>query len=163
MKETRAILFVFEGESIPENYAISIGQNLGLVCDAAKVTNFIFSAQDIAKCIVSREVPELTGKSASIKQEEKTPEDEAVIYIGTIMQDALTAPFDAQVFASQIIRKVNETKANFVPEVHKQFMNALFILSQENLVVSKTLMKKYHFSQEKLTTIKKTYNFLTKF
>lgn len=160
-KETRAILLIYTGDQISQETIETIAAVIGAQCDTERIDNFVYSAEEIAAAIMQ-------GKRADVatvkpKTQQLTPEDEAVVFIGNVMKDALEAPFDGYNLFKELMLKIDELRNSENTEMRKQFMNALFILSQENLVISKSLMKKYHFSQEKLMTIKKTYNFVTKF
>lgn len=165
-KETRAVLIIFDGTELPNTVIDTIAKHIANIADAEKVDTFIYSAKEIASIIINN-VGKPENASIEPKPIERTPEDQAIIFIGTIMKDALEAPYDGYVLFKALVNKIDELRNDLITqtgkEAYDQFMNALFILSQENLVVSKSLMKKYHFSQEKIATIKKTYNFVTKF
>lgn len=165
-KETRAVLIIFDGTELPTTAIDTIANHIANIANTEKVDTFIYSAKEIASAIMSN-VEKTEVASIEPKREERTPEDQAIIFIGTVMKDALEAPYDGYVLFKALINKIDELRNDLITssgkKAYDQFMNALFILSQENLVVSKSLMKKYHFSQEKITTIKKTYNFVTKF
>lgn len=163
-RETRAILFLFEGEQIPRSTISRIGAEIGAACNTENAKAFVFSAQEIAELMLrSNGVMIHANVETSEPQQEKTPEEEAIVYIGEIMETELRAPFNANEFVTALIKKIGEIRASFDPEVNQRFMNAMFILSGENLCISKSLMKKYKFSQEKINAIKQTYNFLAKF
>ena len=165
-KETRAVLIIFDGTELPATAIDTIANHIANIANTEKVDTFTYSAKEIAAAIMSN-VGKIEVASVEQKREERTPEDQAIIFIGTIMKDALEAPFDGYVLFKALVNKIDELRNGLITtagkEAYDQFMNALFILSQENLVISKSLMKKYHFSQEKIATIKKTYNFVTKF
>ena len=163
-RETRAILFLFEGEQISRSTISRIGAEIGTVCNTEDVKAFVFSAQEIAELVLRNNgVMIHANVETSEPQQEKTPEEEALIYIGTIMETELKAPFNANTFVTALVKKIGEIRTSFDPEVNKRFMNAMFILSGDNLCISKSLMKKYRFSQEKINAIRQTYNFLAKF
>lgn len=155
--ETKAILLIFNGSAITEACLQQLGKVLAEYCNASTdVDTFVYNAKDIANAIVKKE-----GTGVIIKKEEPTPIEASIIYLGNILEEALTAPFNSIELASAITDKVIKLKG-VNEEQHRRFMNALFILSQEDLIVSKSLMRKYHFSQEKLLVFKKVYNLLTK-
>ena len=163
-RETRAILFLFEGEQIPKSTIGRIGAEIGTACNAENVKAFVFCSEEIAKLVLRNNGVIMHANIETPEpQQEKTPEEEAIVYIGEIMETELKAPFNANEFVTALVKKIGEIRTSFGPEVNQRFMNAMFILSGENLCISKNLMKKYKFSQEKINAIKQTYNFLTKF
>lgn len=159
-KETRAIVLIFEGTEVSAETLDVIAAAIGAQCNTMTVDNFVYSSKEIADAIMRSDL-KCSGIAASPAVETvKTPEDEAVIYIGTVMKEDLQKPFNKYTLSRAIIDKIN----SYVPgsEDATRFVNALFILSQENLEVSRNLMKKYHFSIEKIAVFKKMYNALVK-
>lgn len=151
------IVFTYEGEEPDRATAGRMAANLPT--DSANI--FVFSNKEIADMLAEAIVKK--GVVANQPCEETTPEDNAVIYIGTVMEQALKEPFDGYKLFRAVLNKVDEFKCHFSEEEHKKLINALFILSQEDLEISRTLLRKYHFSQEKLLIMKKVYNFITSF
>ncbi len=119
---------------------------------------FDYNATDVAK-IVSKDALE---KSSVKMPEDLTPEDHAVTYIGTIMRNEL-ANYNTNNFISSLITRINEASVHPENEDSRKFMNALFILSKEHLVVSKRVLAKYHMTQQKLDVIRRTYHFSSSF
>jgi hypothetical protein len=157
-KETQAVLLIFDGTEVDKATIVAITNALAECCGTAKVNTFVYSAKEIADMII-RNVG--TAKTINLQSvDELSPEDNAIIYIGTVMKDALEAPYNNYNLFRALMKKIDELSTDH--EERKRFMNALFILSQENLEVSRALMRKYHLSQEKIATIRNTYNFFTK-
>lgn len=159
-KETRAIVLIFEGTEVSAETLDVIAAAIAAQCNTMTVDNFVYSSKEIADAIMRSDL-KYSGIAASPAVETvKTPEDEAIIYIGTVMKEDLQKPFNKYTLSRAIIDKIN----SYVPgsENATRFVNALFILSQENLEVSRNLMKKYHFSVEKIAVFKKMYNALVK-
>lgn len=156
-KQIQAIVFIYEGEEVDQ---VTIGR-MGANLPADSANSFTFSYKEIVEMLVKAAIK----KEVAVNQpcEETTPEDNAVIYIGTVMEQALKEPFDGYKLFRAVMNKVDEFKSHFSEEEHKKLINALFILSQEDLEVSRALLRKYHFSQEKLLIMKKVYNFITSF
>lgn len=167
-KQTRAIVIIFNGEEpSSEHFALITQFLVNHVNATGETNNFTFDAKDIAKFVLgSLKTGHIVDVSSDGSKTEKTPEEEAIIYVGTIMAEDLKKPFNGYELFSTLVNKMTELRTSAQlggagAEAHKQFMNALFILSQENLVISNSLMRKYHFSSEKIATIKKVYNFVT--
>jgi hypothetical protein len=96
-----------------------------------------------------------------MKDEDRSPEDQAIIYLGTVLKGVLEAPFKEYDLMLGLVMYIQKVKEIGSEEENRKLMNAFFILSRENLVVSESLMKKYHFTPRKISTIRKVYNFVT--
>ena len=166
MINNQAIVFLFAGDDPTPALLSEAGGMLAKFCHAeGKMDVRVFSAEDLSKLAVVNTMCTATKERAQAKTVplEKTPEEEAMIYLGTTMSTALEAPFNEYNLMMALTLQIEKTRSMSDPEPHKRLMNALFILSQENLVISKSLMEKYHFSVKKIATIKKVYNFVTKY
>lgn len=150
----KALVFLYTGQSIPENLQVAIATNLAKATDAKGIEIFNYDAKDLAKLAVIKSI------NVEKKDTAMTAEDQAVIYIGTIMANALGEHYKAESFISELVSKLSEARRNPNDESSKQFMNALFILSQEDLNVSKTLLRKYHLDEKKIMIIKRIHNLL---
>lgn len=157
MDETRALVILFNGDEPNSAVLANVGAALNESCRAENLNCFTFSAQDLATILLKQ----YKFATVASTQEQMTPEDEAVVYIGILLEKDLKEPFDGYKFFRAVLNKIDEVKIHFSEEEHKRLMNALFILSQEDLEVSRKLLKKYHFSQEKILILKKVYNFVT--
>jgi len=156
-KQIQAVVFIYEGEVVSGTIIDAMAKHL----PADKANGFTFSYKEIVEMLVKAAIKKEVDVDQSC--EESTPEDNAVIYIGTVMEQALKEPFDGYKFFRAVLNKIDEFKIQYSAEDNTKLMNALFILSQEDLEISKTLLKKYHFSQEKILVLKKVYNFVTSF
>lgn len=159
-KETRAIILIFEGTEVSEETLDVIASAISAQCNTMTVDNFVYSSKEIADAIMKSDLKCSGTKPAPVIEEKRTAEDEAIIYIGTIMEEDLKKPFNKYALSGAIIDKIKNYAPGSVEAT--RFINALFILSQENLEVSRSLMKKYHFSIEKIAIFKKMYNTLVK-
>ena len=95
------------------------------------------------------------------KNDNRTPEDEAVIYIGATFRNEL-ADFNPSKFAGALANKIAEASNDPSNEDNKRFMNSLFILSKDELLISQSLMKKYKINHQRIKLIKNVYNLLSK-
>lgn len=116
-------------------------------------------AQSIMKAVKTSEISEETK---TVVRTVVTPEDNAVIFLGTMMESELKH-FDPGVFIASLVKRVNEAKKQPSKRVNREFMNALFILSQEDLCISKEILDKYNFDSEKIKLVKETYNFVSRY
>lgn len=92
--------------------------------------------------------------------EEYTEEDNATIFIGTTFKDALSK-YDKRpsILINKIVDKVNECKSSPNDEKSRIFINAMTILSRQDLKISESLLKKYNLDAEKIRVIRNTYDF----
>ena len=161
-KETRALIILFCGEEVDEITRGLIITHLRKHCTSDSVEMIQLGSDEITKAIIEKvcKPDDETKSSAVIAM--RTPEDEAVIFIGTVMKDELSH-FNAAHFISALTNKMAEASVNPHTEENKQFMNALFILSKEDLVISKSLLTKYKLSQQRIALIKKVYTLSASF
>lgn len=166
MINNQAVVFLFTGNEPTPELLNEVGKTLAKFCHAeGKMDIRVFSAEDLSNLVVANIMCTATKDRAKAKifPLEKTAEEEAMIYLGTTMSTAFEAPFNEYNLMMALILQIEKTRSMADSEPHKRLMNALFILSQENLVISKSLMEKYHFSVKKIATIKKVYNFVTSY
>jgi acylphosphatase len=160
-KETRAIIVLFTGEEPDEVVRGAIKHAIRNHADE-RIEIVQLGSEEIVKYLVEGVCKtEKPAKEASVVTM-RTPEDEAVIYIGTQMKDELTH-FNAAQFVSALSNKMAEASVNPYSEESKQFMNALFILSKEDLVISQSLLKKYKLNSQRINLIKRVYNLTASF
>lgn len=120
----------------------------------------VVGAATLSNDEVAAAVAKVVPFEAKKEEVELTPEDNAAILIGTTLADSI-ANYNASNFVKDILAKVEKCKRNPGKKENKAFMNALFILSNEDLRISKGLLDKYGLDPEKIAIIKKTYNFIS--
>lgn len=120
----------------------------------------VVGAATLSNDEVAAAVAKVVPFEAKKEEAELTPEDNAAILIGTTLADSI-ANYNASNFVKDILAKVEKCKRNPGKKENKAFMNALFILSNEDLRISKGLLDKYGLDPEKIAIIKKTYNFIS--
>lgn len=134
--------------------------------DVAKITAAfpvdadVVGAATLSDNEVATAIAKVVPFEAKREEAELTPEDNAAVLIGTILADSI-ANYNASNFVKDILAKVEKCKRNPGKKENKAFMNALFILSNEDLRISKGLLDKYGLDPEKIAIIKKTYNFIS--
>lgn len=162
--QTRALVIIYTGEEVEKDVLDTIAAYLAQYDN--NVTDVVtFNAQEISKIILreSNCVIEKAGKKDPVTQEAQTPEDKAVVFIGTIMKEELGSDYTDRTFVASIIDRIRCAKKYPTRTANREFMNALFILSQEDLKISSSLMEKYNLNRERLAIIRETYNFFVKF
>lgn len=159
MREQRAIVIMYIGEEPSVETITNIAQQVAVNCNAQQNVDIeVYSPKDIANMLVSKAKKVAEEK---IKDEDRSPEDQAIIYLGTVLKGVLEAPFKEYDLMLGLVMYIQKVKEIGSEEENRKLMNAFFILSRENLVVSESLMKKYHFTPRKISTIRKVYNFVT--
>lgn len=155
MNETRALVVLYEGKEVPAVVLDRIGRELTAFADAAGTAAFIqLDSTDIAKQVT----PSVAVEVVDSTRTNVTAEDQAIIYLGNKMAKYLGANFNPVTFASAILEKLDKSR-NSNNKDAKAFVNALFILSQEDLRISKEILKKYNFNEDVINVIKSIYNY----
>lgn len=158
--ETRAMLFIFVGEEPPVELVRDIAGMIAGCCNTTgTIDHFEYDSEDIAKAILTAPLASdvIGGLRVQQQMKEHTPEEEAVIYVGTVMKDVLGVKFTPEDFVAALTKKISECRNSHTEEA-KRFMNSLFILSQEGLVISQSILKKYKLNEKKILIIKRVYN-----
>ena len=158
----KALIILYQGQELTEaeisSIAVCTSTNSHKVCSITLLRD-IEVAQSIMKAVKTSEIPVETKTAVGTVV---TPEDNAVIFLGTMMESELKH-FDPGVFIASLVKRVNEAKKQPSKRVNREFMNALFILSQEDLCISKEILDKYNFDSEKIKLVKETYNFVSRY
>lgn len=119
----------------------------------------VFNDEDVAAALMQNRKEALI---VDIQDEQKEPstrnaEENAIIVVGTAMREALEH-FNPLAFGSALIEKINRVRKNPNRENNRAFMNALFVLSQEDLNISQSLLEEYNMDSQKIAIIKSIYN-----
>lgn len=159
-KQSRALIFIFNGYEPSTELIEVLGRELGTRCDVIDhVDNFLLDAKDIANAVMRC----ATKPVVKQEQHEYTAEENAIIFIGSTMREALGSSYKPERFVSALMERIHQARIHPDEGLNKQFMNAMFILSQDNLVVSKALLRKYYMSEAKIALIKNVYNIMKTF
>lgn len=160
-KETRAILLLFNGtEPTTEVVSMLTAPLMNLGAENADV--MAFNAKEIANLILARNNSAKIIKFDKKNENDFNAEENATIFIGTVMKDLLSdSNTDNGDIAEGILQKIISCRKSR-KEQDKEFMNALFILSMDDLNISSTLMRKYNLTPERIGIIKKMYNLAQK-
>ena len=160
--QTSAILFIYEGEVAPsDEFVIDLQTAVGRYTGAETVHAVVFTQQEIAQILLASDrVSGVVRTVTKVKnpQVEHTPEDEAIIYFGTILAHALAKPFNKKEFTGALLNAYLKLESR---EEKTRFDNALEILSGEDLKISKSLMDKYNFTKQKIAAFKTLHGFIS--
>lgn len=148
----RAIVLTYTCSEAP---AESTLVDIGTVLAREGATDIRFSAlsdEETAKALLIA-----SKQDVSISHDAKTtPEDQAVRLIGTMFEEELLGdPIDLIVALSRAIQRAKKKPNN---AANKAFMNALFILSQPDLCISKKLLVSHNIDESKIAVIRDLYN-----
>lgn len=162
--QTRAILLIYEGEVAPDDtFVIDLQKAVGAQSGAETVNAVVFNQQEIAQVLLASDhvsgVVKTMTKAARKPRVENTPEDEAIIYFGTILAHALAKPFNKKEFTGAVLNAYLKLGSE---EEKKCFDNALEILSKEDLKISASLMNKYNFTRQKIAVFNTLHGFISK-
>lgn len=157
MKTTRALLFVFCGDEPVKGLIKDLSGMICAACNVEHIDSFEFEPNDIAAALVAKS-PSSFETSTAI---DITPEDKAVIYIGKLMKDDLGPTYKAENFVTSLMQKLAHARANPTEGSSRCLLNAAFILSQEDLKVSRSILKEYRMDSKKIEIVKRIYNLMS--
>lgn len=161
MSEQRFLIIKFKGEEVSENLIRIMSSTIKNRCNVQeKVEVLTLDEDDIANIVISTTLKKmLTPHCPTLEESELTPADKAVIYVGTVLNPYLGSNYKTENFVAKLAEKITEVKNRDDSEA-REFMNAIFILSQEDLKISKSILKKYKLDENKIRIIKRLYNLI---
>lgn len=161
MKEPRILTILFIGNELSRKTIAEISAIIhkNTNCDE-KLNVSQYTEQDIRNLVTQAEAMKNKGFNSQKDPATtfRTPEDECCIFIGKMFEHILLPEAPITDFMLALIAAISEAKNDPLNEKSRKFMNALFILSQEDLVISKEIMRDMHINEEKLKVIKRIYN-----
>lgn len=156
---TYAIVAILSHSTEPDSDLVTkYVADIAATCGCRTTDVIICSPKDIANMAISY-VAKSSHSVITDKPTIVTPEDEAIVTVALEMEDYLGAMYKVEDFTAALVKKMLVAKKSDTEENNK-FLNSLFILSQENLNVSKTILKKYKMDAKKISLIKKIYNLI---
>ena len=159
MKQPRVIILVFSGEEPDLQTIASISSIVNEKCNAEEVEPFALDSKDLA-------LASLLGikKRMAVEEETpnqcKTPEDNAAVFVGAKLKKILGPSYTPSGLIISLTNIVNNAKKKPNNMLNKQFMNALFILSQPDLNIGQEILKETNLDAEKIAVIRDTYNLM---
>lgn len=157
-KNLKALIVMYEGDAASSRLVAAIGTAINSGCNGKNVSVYSYDEKDIANAIIKFATPEEEPKS---NHSEYNPEENAVIYIGTLFKNVLGQSYKTETFVSALAQKISEARYAS-DEDSKAFMHALWVLSQEDLHISQALLRKYRMNESKILIIKRIYNIVVK-
>lgn len=164
MKKPRVIVLVFSGEEPDEGVLTTIAANIGAMCNTEVVEPFVLGPKDIAATVLgSVHFGEIFPPKEEKPHECKTPEDNAAVFVGNLMRKELGDDFTRQFFVASLIDRIRKARKHPSNQLNREFLNALFILSQPDLNLSKTILEETHLDPDRIAIIRDTFNFMQKY
>lgn len=157
-KNLKALIVMYEGDAASSRLVAAIGTAINSECNGKNVSVYSYDEKDIANAIIKFATPEEEPKS---NHSEYNPEENAVIYIGTLFKNVLGQSYKTETFVSALTQKISEARYAS-DEDSKAFMHALWVLSQEDLHISQALLRKYRMNESKILIIKRIYNIVVR-
>jgi len=157
-KEPRALVFLFNGT---EPDTITIRNMVSMLAAGCTIVvenceYYSFNSADLAKLSLKMAV---NSVNTTESKEELTAEEQALIFIGNEFKEELS-DYKPELFLSKLLQRIAELRTSSDSEYAKAFMNALFILSQKDLNISQSLLRKYRLNEKKILMIKQVYNLI---
>lgn len=156
MGNLHAIVVFYDGKTPTETDIAVLGavldERFGMTTDSQIM---VYSEKELSNLILTGipQVKELITPAKEVSN--RTPEDYAVIYIGEILKPYLK-DYNYEQFVPILTRKIVAAQQNMT-EDDRKFLNALDVLSQHTLNISKSLLREYYLTPRIITVIKNTY------
>lgn len=154
-RQLRAITLLFRGSEPNSETIAALSDIIGMSCQTTGIEFFTYDSKDLADSLIQSHKATYVDSG----KHELNAEEQAVVFIGTKFEKALKQePYEPMMFAAPLFESISKAHRNPNTTASKSLMNALFILSQEDLNISASLLEKYHLDAEKIKTIKRVYN-----
>lgn len=148
MKKVHAIAFLFHGEDVTDLLLTEMALMIKDHCeldDNDEVSITVKSGSEISN-IIANNFEDL--KKNDNEGTCKTPEDNAVFYIGKVMSKYLGEKYNPMSFSSELLRRAAKACEEPKKSPNKELLNALRILNQPTVNVSKTILKEVNMTKE---------------
>ena len=162
MKKPRVIIMVFTGEEPDRRMLESVAENIAARCMTDTVDHFVLGPDDIVKAIAST-IPFNNVDALKETHSCLTAADNAAVFIGSLMKKELGKDYTPRLFMPALVGRINNAKKYPNNQLNREFMNALFILSQPDLNLSKAILAEKNLDEDKIAIIRDTYNFMQKY
>lgn len=147
----KAIVICYNGPTATEAAVVALTKVLSDHTIATTTSITRMDDEEVASALLLKDViktPEV--------QEVRTPEDNAIIFLGNMFEEELGK--ENHTFATALVVSINKAKKHPSNKANKMFMNAMFILSQPDLNVSTEILSKYKFNEDKIAIVRDLYN-----
>lgn len=166
MKKRRIIALVFNGEEPNVIVLASLSKVLETACQVeGNVEGYTYDEKDVMN-LIAKSLNAINFKDLPPEERRyacKTPEDNAVVFIGGLMKKELGKDYQKMHFVASLIDRIRKAKKHPADDLNKEFWKALRILSGDELNVSKTILEEYNLDLERLSIIRDTFRFMTKY
>lgn len=166
MKKRRIIALVFNGEEPDLIVLARLSKVLETGCQVeGSVEGYTYDEKDVMN-LIAKSLNTTAFKNLPHEESQyacKTPEDNAAVFIGGLMRKELVKDYQKTYFVASLIDRIRKAKKHPAEELNKEFWKALRILSGDELNISKTILEEYNLDLEKLSIIRDTFRFITKY
>ena len=150
----RAVIILFKGD-VPDNV---VSQALAGALAAVGVQEtadlYLLNPQEVANVLLRKATKQATTDHPAFVL---TSEDQAAVFLGEKLGNIFEANLKGMELAKALSSAVRDVRNNI--ELRSKILNSMKILGNAG-TASKTVMKKYHLTAEKIKTIKDTYYIL---
>lgn len=154
MKKIRAIVLLFNGEEVTDLLISKMALMVKNHCELNandEVSATVCSGTEISD-IIGDYIGNLT-KNPNNEGTCKTPEDNAAFFIGKKMAKYLGKNFNSINFSAALVQKLAKAHENPKDESNKAFLNAIEILKQPHLNISKAILDEVNLNEKIITLI----------
>lgn len=163
MKKRRIIALVFNGEEPNMIVLASLSKVLETACLVeGDVEGYTYDEKDVMN-LIAKSLNTTVFKNLPHEESQyacKTPEDNAAVFIGIKMKQVLGANYSPMLLMTNLVKEMANAKKRPNNQMNKEFMNALFILSQPDLNIGKEILEETNLDDDKIAVIRDTYNLM---
>lgn len=151
----KAIVIYCNNSHLYDDQIVRLAKSLQAIGIACKGITQV-DDKELAKAVLNVDV---TTEPKDVS-DELTPEDNAIVFLGTMFKSQLKK--ERHVFVAAVVNSINKALCNPTADVNRQLINAMFILSQQDLNVSKRILSEYNFDNDKIAAVRDIYNITVK-
>lgn len=150
----RAVIILFKSDAHDSVVSQALAEALADVGVQENADINLLNSQEVANILLRKGTKqETTGHPAFVL----TPEDQSAVFLGERLGSIFEANIKGMELAKALSNAVRDVHNDI--ELRSKILNSMKILGNAG-TASKTVMKKYHLTVEKIKTIKDTYYIL---
>lgn len=150
----RAVIILFKGDAPDSMVSQALAGALAAVGVQENADINMMNPQEVASIILRKSTKQATTDHPAFVL---TSEDQAAVFLGEKLGGIFEANLKGMELAKALSNAVRDAHNNI--ELRSKILNSMKILGNAG-TASKTVMKKYHLTAEKIKTIKDTYYIL---
>lgn len=150
----RAAIILFKSDVSDDVVGQALAEALSAVGAREDADLSMMSSQEVASILLRKSTKQATTDHPAFVL---TSEDQAAVFLGEKLGNIFEANLKGMELAKALSSAVRDVRNNI--ELRSKILNSMKILGNAG-TASKTVMKKYHLTAEKIKTIKDTYYIL---